>query len=235
MIFLVYNPLFYLKILVKTVIDKHITENYNYYLAYCNRLYKGRYLKKDLINEFYIVLSNIEDEIIIRYNDKNNLKVLCIYIIRDLFRNRNCIKKNKNGKTSNLNEINDFFSYEMLENRVEEVNGIEDTTIYKTIEDGCFIKEFKDKTENENKINHLFDCEEEILCIIKDEIFSSMDRFYSAKDPNNIKNNDFDMAVFVCSQNESINSISKRTKINRVSLTASKNRAELKLKRLILK
>lgn len=169
------------------------------------------------MNEFYLELLNIDETQVANYHENGKLKVLCIYIIRGLYRNRKRVKKNKNSSTSNLNEMNGNRYELFLENQpgddINEVNEYESKQV--NIEQ--LIKESK------------------ALDIVKDEIFNSMNRFYRAKDPKDISANDFDIAVFVCAQNESINAISKRTKINRISLTASKHRAELKLKRLILK
>ncbi len=161
------------------------------------------------MSEFYLAMLNRSETEINNYNKNGKLKVLCIYTIRGLHRNRKRTKKNKHGYTSTLNELNDKLSFDMLDNFV--------------LDDVEPIKEIELKEQ----------VEEQTLEIVKNIVFDSMNRFYTAKDPKSISTNDFDMAVFVCSQNESINSISKRTNINRVSLTKSKQRAELKLRKII--
>lgn len=87
----------------KQIVDIHFEKNYNYYRSVCYRYYKGRYLFEDLLNESYLELLKVKENVIFDFNDKDKLHCICLKIIRSLYQKRYHPAKNNysgNGSTS---------------------------------------------------------------------------------------------------------------------------------------
>lgn len=101
----------------KQIIDKHFSDNYNYYRFVCYKYYKGRYLFEDLLHELYFKLLNEKEFKILKYHKDEKLKVLVIYRLRDLFRSRS---KNNLSEKCNFELLEKDFVY--LQDEEPEIN-----------------------------------------------------------------------------------------------------------------
>jgi hypothetical protein len=199
---------------VISIINQHFEKDYKYYERICKRYFKGRYLSTDLLHEAYLCFIN-ENEIKIKaYNDNNNLRILGIYYIRKLYNRRKQVFKNKNGHTSTLHEL---VSVENCLRKEDTKKDYDYVDVDANTDDFDFYQALEfERIEGDFESIDLIEVEK-----IKDEIITS------------VSNQDHDMNVFIMAQTQSINSISKETKINRASIQKSYDRAQIRLKRLV--
>jgi hypothetical protein len=72
----------------KLILDKHFTDNYNYYRNVCWKYYRGRYLFEDLFHESYLLCLREREETVIRLFNVDKLHYLVLRRIGYLFRHR---------------------------------------------------------------------------------------------------------------------------------------------------
>lgn len=91
---------------MKVIIDRHIQDRYDYYRNICYYHFQGRYLWEDLFQETYLKLLEIKPETIEFYDSIDKLHCIVIRTIKSLRQESKRAKKNKQGHTSPLFEIN---------------------------------------------------------------------------------------------------------------------------------
>lgn len=176
----------------KLIIDKHYSDNYNYYRSVCYNYYRGRYLWEDLSHELYIDFLKIKAQVIEKFHQLGKLKNIGLKLIRRLYERRFRAKRsttNHNGEVSPLHETPGV-SYAI------------------------------EISQADNK-NYL----------AKELQFSKMER--AIKQALQSQDRWFDVSVFLQSQDESILSISKKTRIGRDRLTRAANAGKEYLKQRI--
>lgn len=76
----------------------------------CKKICKGNDLHNDLYQEFILQLYELKnDELLISAKSGNYLSVYCVGIINNLWNNRHRLKTYKNGKTSSLTHLTNYF------------------------------------------------------------------------------------------------------------------------------
>lgn len=93
---------------MKEIVDSHFIAHLDYYKSYCQYSYRGRYLWEDLLQETYLNFLRVKPDVLQKYSDNGRLTTIGRIIIRSLYQDRKRAKKNKNGNTSPLFEINGY-------------------------------------------------------------------------------------------------------------------------------
>ena len=205
--------------MTKQIIDKHFTENINYYKKIC-RSYYPNYLAEDLLQEAYLKYVNIPAVNLIS-KDVAYLKHIGKKVIARLFQGRRVCKVREGHNTSPLFEVNysnidvDFVFYSTAtsdfyngeNNQIEKIMNDRESAL---ISNSDLL--LTEKTEQDKQID-----------LVTNDIL------------NGLSEKDFNTGVFVMAQIEPIYIMSKRTGISRTYLTKANNAKKEQLKQLITK
>lgn len=207
--------------MTKQIIDKHFTENVNYYRAICRDYYKN-YLAEDLLQEAYLAFLKVPEPVILKINDIKVIDERIKYLrnigrkrIAYIFRHRKQCKQHKDGQTSPMFEVN-----------------------YGNFEIDHFIH--IDKCVEEKEVFIMSKSTFEFEKALKDSVAEFRDkdaelRIIANTVRKGLEEEDFNTGVHVMAQLESINAMSKRTGISRTYLTNAHKTKQKELKQLIIK
>jgi hypothetical protein len=184
---------------MKLIIDEHVTKYKSYYASICFSYYGGRYLWEDLFQEMYLAFLKVKPEKFEDYHKKDKLRFLGGRIIGFLYSKRGQKKNHTDSCSSVLNETCSLI--DVSDYRHPEAFGDES----EFIERKQRTKEVIDEPSSPLSKVNLNDLQD-----VLNDLY--------AHDP-------FLYDVFTILQKETINSLSKKAKINRKFLTDSNKRA----------
>lgn len=180
---------------VKFAVDNHIVRYQRYYSAVCIEKYNGRYLWEDLFQELYLHFLKVKPEKFKPFYDQNRLHYLGGKILWYLHSKRGHRKNHADSETSPLNETCNIESVSFYEQKGDKENEFEPIDRFDMLIDG-------DQATDE-------------IALFSVDIDTALNDLYT-RDPFL-----FDVFTILQRPGESINSLSKRAKINRKFLTDS--------------
>lgn len=189
----------------KEIVDQHFTQNIKYYESLCKKHFNGRYLWEDLLQETYLGL--LKSQVLHKSTDNNYLLTVGTNVCGAIFQKRKTCKKHCDGKDSPLFETAEVFcstfdnqEQEIIKNQAAWAKGTHSNK-----------KQLEVSTKHEPEVS---ETAAQHIEEIKALVFQGLEK------------QDHDIEVFVMSQIESINEMSKRTGISRYCLTKANNRAK---------
>lgn len=114
----------------RQLIDKEISANYNEYLVFCRRLYKGNDLYFDLMNESYLALTEMPEQKVLKFITDCKLPGLIKGIIYFKFKKRDRPNSLLGFKFCDLTEVIDTPSEPTNAQRAIEILKIERPEAY---------------------------------------------------------------------------------------------------------
>lgn len=137
----------------RQLIDKEIEANYNEYLVFCRRLYKGNQLYFDLMNESYLALTDMPEHKVSKFITDCKLPGLIKGIIYFKFKKRDRPNSLLGFRFSDLSEIMDTPEEPTIAQRAIEILKIERPEAYNFLLEVSEINRRKLTGGNESKAN----------------------------------------------------------------------------------
>jgi DNA-directed RNA polymerase specialized sigma24 family protein len=133
---------------VKVIIDKHFSDNIEYYKTICRNWYKDRYLWEDLLQEAYLGMLKVRPEVVKYSPDTAYLKHIGKKVISSILQKRNYHKKHVDGSDSVLFETSNNakeFNFDIFEHNQECKKDTEELIdkINSIVYDGLLNKDFE--------------------------------------------------------------------------------------------
>lgn len=185
----------------KLIIDRHITENIEYYKNYCLKLFghKKKHLADDLFQEFYLYVIEIPEETVNAYLKNDRLKYLLTKKLFGLFISTATIQRKWKCEKNPIYQISDRSVFQFVQDE--------------DLSSGYELKNLIDVLPNHEEEDWIIKKADLILNQIKEDLQSPDNETYISA------------LVFVQGQEHTITHISQKSNINRVTLSKLYNKA----------